>query len=103
MLLLTVLFLFCSFLQKKHPERALLPNKENIVLVFAGDIMGHSPQFKAALNAKTGKYNYEDCFVHVKPYIEEADFAVANLGLPWLVLLIVVIRIFPVPMRYSMD
>ena len=82
MLLLTVLFLFCSFLQKEHPVRTLLPNKENIVLVFAGDIMGHSPQFKAALNAKTGKYNYEDCFVHVKPYIEEADFAVANLEVP---------------------
>ncbi|MBN2765178.1 MAG: CapA family protein [Paludibacteraceae bacterium] len=81
-LLFTALFLFCSFLQKEHPERELLPNKDNIVIVFAGDIMGHSPQFKAALNPKTGKYNYDDCFVHVKPYIEDADFAVANLEVP---------------------
>ena len=52
---------------------------ENITLVFAGDIMGHSPQFQAAYDAQTKTYDYKICFEHVKPYIESADIAVANL------------------------
>ncbi|MDD3488675.1 MAG: CapA family protein [Paludibacter sp.] len=78
-ILFLLLFLFCSFLQKENSERDLFVEKDNIVLVFSGDIMGHSPQFKAAYNPKTGKYNYDACFQYVKPYIEEADFAVTNL------------------------
>lgn len=81
-LLFAVLFLFCSFLQKDITDEEILAEHENIVLVFAGDIMGHSPQFKAAFNAKTGKYNYDECFHYVKPYIEKADFAIANLEVP---------------------
>lgn len=53
-----------------------------VSLIFAGDIMGHSPQFKAAYNAKTKEYNYDICFENVKPYISAADFAVANLEVP---------------------
>lgn len=81
-ILFLLLFLFCSFLQKENSERDLFVEKDNIVLVFSGDIMGHSPQFKAAYNPKTGKYNYDACFQYVKPYIEEADFAVTNLEVP---------------------
>lgn len=49
-----------------------------VKLVFAGDVMGHEPQFKAALQAdKT--YAYEDNYRFVKSYISSADLAVANL------------------------
>ncbi len=50
-----------------------------ITLVFAGDIMGHSPQFQAAYDVETKTYDYRICFEHVKPYIENADIAIANL------------------------
>lgn len=83
-ILLTALFLFCSFLQKDNdfPEDFNFPEDKKLVLVFTGDIMGHSPQFNAAFDSKTGKYNYETCFEQVKPYIESADFAIANLEVP---------------------
>ncbi|MDR1652453.1 MAG: CapA family protein [Prevotellaceae bacterium] len=64
---------------------SLLPEEHSdtvISLIFAGDIMGHSQQYKAAYNADTEQYNYDVCFENVKPYIEDADFAVANLEAP---------------------
>lgn len=53
-----------------------------VSLIFAGDIMGHAPQFKAAYNADTKQYDYDICFKNVKAYIEDADFAIANLEVP---------------------
>lgn len=50
-----------------------------VTLVFAGDIMGHSPQFNAAFNPASKSYHYESCFEQVRPYISKADFAIANL------------------------
>jgi poly-gamma-glutamate synthesis protein (capsule biosynthesis protein) len=48
------------------------------ILFFAGDVMGHGPQIEAARCAG-GLYRYGACFESVKPFIERADFAVANL------------------------
>ncbi|CAA0227660.1 CapA family protein [Tenacibaculum maritimum] len=53
--------------------------KDSISLIFMGDIMGHTPQIKAAFNANTGTYNYDNVFEKVAPIIKEADFAIANL------------------------
>ena len=53
-----------------------------VSLIFAGDIMGHSPQFKAAYNTQTKEYDYNICFKNVKSYITNVDFAVANLEVP---------------------
>lgn len=50
-------------------------------LIFAGDIMGHSPQITAALDGATNTYNYEPCFRYVKPILEKADMAIGNLEL----------------------
>ncbi len=52
---------------------------QTLSLLFIGDVMGHMPQIKSALNPKTGKYDYEPCFSYVKPIIEKADLAIANL------------------------
>ena len=49
-------------------------------LVFAGDIMGHDEQITGAWNAILNNYEYEPTFRYVKPYIEQADIAVANLS-----------------------
>ena len=36
-----------------------------VTLLFAGDIMGHSPQYQVAFNRETGEYDYSDCFRYV--------------------------------------
>lgn len=51
-------------------------------LIFAGDIMGHMPQIKAAYNKDSDNYDFRPCFAYLKPYIETADIAVANLEVP---------------------
>ncbi|MEG1556343.1 MAG: CapA family protein [Bacteroidales bacterium] len=53
-----------------------------ITLIWAGDVMGHSPQFEAAYNDEIGRYEYDICFANVKNDIEHADFAIANLEVP---------------------
>jgi poly-gamma-glutamate capsule biosynthesis protein CapA/YwtB (metallophosphatase superfamily) len=54
------------------------PDSTEIKIVFAGDIMGHEPQFMAALQSdKT--YEYRDNYRFVKECITAADLAVANL------------------------
>jgi len=50
-----------------------------VTLLFAGDVMGHTPQYETAFNRETGEYDYSDCFQFVEPYIQEVDFACANL------------------------
>lgn len=82
LLLFICLFVFCSFL-KNSTQNSLLKNyNEKITLIFAGDIMGHSPQYQAAYNPTTKTYNYDICFRYVKSYIQNADFAVGNLEVP---------------------
>lgn len=50
-----------------------------VTLLFAGDVMGHDIQYQTAYDPATGLYDYHDCFRYVRPYIEEADLACANL------------------------
>ena len=50
-----------------------------VTLLFAGDVMGHKPQFEVAYDRATGLYDYSDCFRYVEPYIKDVDFACANL------------------------
>jgi poly-gamma-glutamate capsule biosynthesis protein CapA/YwtB (metallophosphatase superfamily) len=50
-----------------------------ISLLFAGDVMGHDSQISSAYNSLTKKYDYTSCFQFIKPYVEAADLAIANL------------------------
>jgi len=81
-LIVGILFVFCGYIQNSNVKLPVLPEKNTISIIFAGDIMGHSPQFEAAYNPETNSYNYDACFKYVKPYIENADFAIANLEVP---------------------
>ncbi len=54
----------------------------SINIVFAGDIMGHMPQVRAAYNKETNYYDFKPCYTYLKPYITAADIAVANLEVP---------------------
>lgn len=46
-------------------------------LVFAGDLMQHMPQVRAA-RRPDGTFDYSETFRYVKPIFEEADFAMLN-------------------------
>jgi len=51
--------------------------KKNISIIFAGDIMGHDSQIESARAGDS--FDYDTCFSLVRPYLEEADIAIANL------------------------
>lgn len=50
-------------------------------IVFVGDAMQHQSQLDAA-RCSDGTYDYSPSFKALKPYIESADYAVANLETP---------------------
>jgi len=53
------------------------PRELHLSLLFAGDLMQHGPQIKAALQPD-GTYNYDETFALVKAEIERADVAIGN-------------------------
>lgn len=83
-LLTIVLSLLPSCKQGKKTEGASIvtPQEEakadTLRLVFAGDIMTHGPQIKAA-DRGHGTYDFTPSFELVRPMIERADLALANL------------------------
>lgn len=60
--------------------RPAFSQTDTLRLLFAGDIMGHSPQIQSAATGK-GEYDYTPCFRYIKPIIEQADLAIGNLEL----------------------
>lgn len=59
-------------------DSIVLPGREELTLVFSGDVMQHLPQVVAAQKAD-GTYDYSDCFRYIRPFWEEADWAIVNL------------------------
>ncbi|MFO7154451.1 MAG: CapA family protein [Caldicoprobacter oshimai] len=55
-----------------------LDKKTTVVISAVGDIMMHMPQIRAA-EKPGGGYDFKDVFQEIKPYIENADIALANL------------------------
>lgn len=60
-----------------HDSIPLLVSEE-YTLVFAGDIMAHGPQLRAALR-NDGTYDFTASFDSLKPLISRADLAIGNL------------------------
>ena len=58
-----------------------LPISEPITatLTVAGDAMSHMPQTNDAYVAETGEYDYSPMLRYAKPWVEQADLAIANL------------------------
>jgi poly-gamma-glutamate capsule biosynthesis protein CapA/YwtB (metallophosphatase superfamily) len=71
-----LLFIMLSF-----QPFSLAAQTDTLRLIFAGDIMGHTPQIKSAEVTPNKKYDYSACFKYVKPVIDRADLAIANLEL----------------------
>lgn len=55
------------------------PRVEEISIGAVGDVMVHSPQYKAANVGGEKGYDFNPVFEPIKKYIEEMDLAVANL------------------------
>ena len=80
--------LACSFFvkssdsEKTTDTEVVQPADSLITIVFAGDMMGHEGQYKAAWVDSLGRYVYDPCFQFVKEYVQNADLAVVNLEVP---------------------
>lgn len=61
----------------QEPPQVELPPKR-MRMVVAGDLMQHTPQLTAALQAD-GSYDYTESFRYVANYFRDADLAVVNL------------------------
>lgn len=55
------------------------PEPVTATLTVAGDVMSHMPQTNDAYVAETGEYDYSPMLRYAKPWVEQADLAVANL------------------------
>ena len=53
--------------------------QQSLRIIFAGDVMGHDSQINAAYIDSSDSYDYRSCFSYLKPYLDQADMAVANL------------------------
>lgn len=54
------------------------PKITNINILAVGDIMFHSPQYKAAYNKEGQVYDFTSTFKYIKKYVEPADLAIGN-------------------------
>lgn len=73
--------LFFLFLSVVFSPENGFSQTDTLRLIFAGDIMGHTPQIASAQVVKDKKYDYEPCFRYVKPILQQADLAIGNLEL----------------------
>lgn len=64
--------------QQEEASTPTFPDPITATLAVCGDVMSHSPQTNDAYDAATDTYSYLNCFQFVKPWIENADYAVAN-------------------------
>ena len=63
-----------------HHNFLLKDSTQSVVrLLFAGDAMQHSTQFKWAWDSKMKQYDYEPNFRYLRPYLAKADISVVNL------------------------
>lgn len=65
-------------LLQAQPSTPEFPDPITVTLAVCGDVMSHTPQTNDAYDAATDTYSYLNCFQFVKPWIEQADYAVAN-------------------------
>ena len=69
----------CEMRERERQAEEVWRADSVVTLLFAGDVMGHEPQWKAAFDPVIGEYDYHDCFRFIQPFIEAADLACANL------------------------
>lgn len=82
-MLCVIMFHSCKGDDSQHEQMTDSVSVDStITLVFAGDMMSHMPQVKAAYNPQSKRHEYEHWFQFLKDTIVSADFAIANLETP---------------------
>ncbi|MEC8604050.1 MAG: CapA family protein, partial [Bacteroidota bacterium] len=71
--LFTLVLLFSWFNTTNETE------KNELSLLFIGDIMGHGPQIEGAFVDSLRIYSYDNMFSNIKNEVSDADFTIANL------------------------
>jgi len=72
-----------SSAQQPEPVPAPPPEEDaEAVLMAVGDIMMHMPQLPASYDSSADRYDFSPMFGSVKPILQEADWAMANLETP---------------------
>ena len=63
------------------PTSAAAPVVKEASATFSavGDMLMHSPIFKAGYNGSTGEYNFDSLFRYFSDYVQSADYAAGNL------------------------
>ncbi len=70
---------FYLFFWAKSFSQDTIKESNSLVMVLAGDIMGHDSQIAGAYVDSTGSYDYEPTFRYIKDYFTDADIAIGNL------------------------
>lgn len=97
-LLLSIILLLClngcgirqgqgDTVPKNESENTNLPPSQeetkttyvDITVASVGDILIHNTLYMAAYDPSTGSYDFKNQYQYVKPYLEDADIALANL------------------------
>lgn len=65
--------------QQPIPEEPLEDEIVELTISSVGDIMAHMLQLQAAYNEADDTYDFTNNYGYIKPYIEQADLAIANL------------------------
>lgn len=78
-LLFCCLVCLCTAAQSQHYFSMKDTTKSYVRLLFAGDAMQHSTQYKWAWVERTKSYNYEPNFRYIRPYLADADINIVNL------------------------
>lgn len=82
----TVILLFVEIpiltSDNQHINKNEYQYSDTITYMFAGDIMGHMPQIKAAYVLQGDSFNFRPSYQYIKPYIKQADLAIGNLEVP---------------------
>ena len=75
----SLLSLWCVriFIAPVAPSFPSATESPKLKIIFAGDVMMHTPQLLKA--RKNNGYDFNSCFRYVKPYFKAADIAVVNL------------------------
>ena len=61
-----------------------VPEEEDVIVATAsftvtGDLLMHKPVFQSCWDNEAGDWVFDCLFTHVTPYVQEADYAIANL------------------------
>lgn len=81
-LIVACMFMLCISLLMQAQVHYEFPLKDStrtyVRLLFAGDAMQHSTQFKWAWDVSTRRYDYEPNFRYLRPHLAEADINIVN-------------------------